>query len=420
MGILRFLFESIYLSVKLYYNALQITLDDLLSLLGLKMYDLRARNITWFHSAKNLSSLTHQNITFVKTNTTHGNRLADPTLSDGLGTGTCLAWLDASLSSGQSLKLFVKIPPKDFFNRLFLTTFGVYQNEFNFYENVAGSRFVPAGLHPKVYFARMRSTRFALVLEDLLSKDAQFPTILDPCPVQRARLVIRTLAQLHSVNWGSPPASIWSDQNRPRFLTIIAKSTLATIQKKFHNELIPRDIETAYLRFVDNFDEVRRQWSAETLTMVHGDTHIGNMHFFGPGAGDFMGLHDWQCVAQEPGMRDIGYFMMSSLSIEMLEANEEALLQLYVDEVNKARSASSSSSFSRHCDKDNAPMTIEEARRMYRSLSWWTLAAWIISAGASNLMPDAMSVTSLSRIVSAMRRIGSIRELDNMLNKKNE
>lgn len=52
------------------------------------------------------------------------------------GTGTSRFKLDAFLKSGQKLALFVKLPTESLFERVFLTLFQVYDNEFNFYAKV--------------------------------------------------------------------------------------------------------------------------------------------------------------------------------------------------------------------------------------------------------------------------------------------
>lgn len=52
------------------------------------------------------------------------------------GTGTVRFGLVAHLDDGTKLHLFVKTPTGSLFERVFLTVFRVYDNEFNFYANV--------------------------------------------------------------------------------------------------------------------------------------------------------------------------------------------------------------------------------------------------------------------------------------------
>lgn len=52
------------------------------------------------------------------------------------GTGTVRFGLIAYLEDGTKLHLFVKTPTGSLFERVFLTVFRVYDNEFNFYANI--------------------------------------------------------------------------------------------------------------------------------------------------------------------------------------------------------------------------------------------------------------------------------------------
>jgi aminoglycoside phosphotransferase (APT) family kinase protein len=89
------------------------------------------------------------------------------------------------------------------------------------------------------------------------------------------------------------------------------------------NLLIPLEIEEGYQRFIHSYETIRACWSSEVLSLVHGDTHIGNMHFY-PKTNQkevSLGFHDWQCVAAEHGLRDVGYFLLTSLESDHLEGN---------------------------------------------------------------------------------------------------
>jgi hypothetical protein len=370
----------------------------------------------WYLTAKNLSSILGEEIARVEVNPQHGHRLNDAEISAGLGSGTSFCWLQVTLAKDNSiLNLFLKTSADDFFKSLFLTIFGVYSNELNFYEKIAPLNCLPNDLYPQVYYSKMKRTQFLLILDDILAKNVSFPTILDNCSTDRAQLVVSSLARIHARNWGHPPDAIWNDQNRPLFLSVIALETLQKIQKRYEKKpLISVEMECAYRRYIDNYDQIRKRWSAEVLTLVHGDTHIGNMHFY-PSTSDGsqelrMGFHDWQCVAQEHGMRDVGYFLLSSLDSDALEANdcelERKLLETYLTELNLQLTLTNPS-----CTL----LTYSDLWRLYQELSWWTLTAFLISAGAADLMPDPMIRASLQRITRGMERIGAIDSLEKIL-----
>jgi thiamine kinase-like enzyme len=425
----KLFFELSYLTLKFSSCVIQSLYDSFLSYLLPFSFNPLGKSFVWFLSAKNLSRILKKKIIRVELNPTHGNRLNDLDIQSGLGTGTSFGWIHATelLESGKevSLNLFIKLPTNDFFKSIFLTMFGVYSNELNFYQSLVSSTnekdsphcssmtcVVPEDLYPKVYYAKMKRTNFVLILDDILAKNVSFPTILEPCPIDRAILVMKSLGRLHAQNWNHPPNSIWNTANRPLFCSIIALETLKTIQKRYQTKpLIPPEIEGGYRKYIQSFETVRSCWSSEVLTLVHGDTHIGNMHFYPDQV--TMGFHDWQCVAQEHGMRDVGYFLLSSIESDVLEANncelERKLLELYISELNSHLIATKS-----HTPEPKL-LTYSEAWRLYRNFSWWTLTAFLISAGAGDLMPDPMIRVSLQRVTRGMKRINAIDALEQML-----
>jgi thiamine kinase-like enzyme len=417
MGGAKQLYEVCYLLVKITQYLCLAFIDYLEKFFYPK--NPLGKPLHWYLTAKNLSSILGQEVQTVEVNPKHGHRLNDAEILAGLGSGTSFCWLQITLKNNSILNLFLKTSTNDFFKSLFLTIFGVYSNELNFYQQIISLNCLPKDLYPQVYYSKMIRTQFLLILDDILAKNVSFPTILENCSKERAELVIRSLARVHAMNWGHPPESIWNDRNRPLFCSVIALETLQKIQKRYQpNPLLSVKMECAYRKYIENYETIRRRWSREVLTLVHGDTHIGNMHFYPSSSsaspsGDQelqMGFHDWQCVAQEHGMRDVGYFLLSSLDSDALEANdcelEKKLLENYLTELNSQLTQTNSS-----C----ALLTYPEVWRLYQELSWWTLTAFLISAGAGDLMPDPMIRTSLQRITRGMVRIGAIESLDTQI-----
>ena len=107
------------------------------------------------------------------------------------GTGTSRSWLRVD----GALDLFVKLPSPTLVERVFLTVFGVYDNELNFYrlllEDEAVRDKVPHGLFARCYANRRRLGRFALCLEDLSQRPGiDFPSVKSPHPPGRVEAVL--------------------------------------------------------------------------------------------------------------------------------------------------------------------------------------------------------------------------------------
>ena len=61
-------------------------------------------------------------------------------------------------------------------------------------------------------------------------------------------------------------------------------------------------------------------------TLIHGDTHSGNLFV----DGDRTGFFDWAVVGRAPGMRDVAYFLCNSLPVETRRAEQFNLLARYL------------------------------------------------------------------------------------------
>ncbi|KAJ1456914.1 kinase-like domain-containing protein [Pelagophyceae sp. CCMP2097] len=317
------------------------------------------------------------------------------------GTGTARSWLRLSTSSGADARVFVKLPASTFFERVFLTVFGVYKNELGFYRALRDDAALAKKLSA-VSFAKAHAAeavfggRFVLVLEDLAERGAEFPTVASKHPRPRVEAVLRSLANLHAPFFGRPPPHVWTDASRPPFLRIISDETLKNVLKRFPGLLPPLVLET-YELFLANYEAVRRHWSEGVLTLVHGDAHLGNM-FFANGA---VGFYDLQCVAAEHPFRDVAYHLCSSCDSDDLALNEQHYVSYYVSQLNAAAGLQ--------------VLTFEAAWAAYRIHALWACCAFVLCSGASELFESKMAKLTIRRICAAMVRLDTRGALDDVL-----
>jgi len=269
----------------------------------------------------------------------------------------------------------------------------------------------PKELFSKVFHASTRGHRFCLVLEDVSRDGSEFPGIMDPHPRERVEKVVESLSTLHAAFWERVPQGVWVDEwscrrtvpptpgpNRPIFRRIIAETTLDQFEAGYPG-LMSQELAAAYRRFIANFPTVRRSWSSGKLTMAHGDSHVGNMFFTPTGK---CGFFDMQCVSAEPAMRDLTYHLICSYDKDSLARDEKDIIQSYVQKLNtklQQRGVTDRLSF-------------EDAWEEYRSLSWWAMAAWVISHGLGS---KDTTIVSCGRVCTAMMRIDAIGKLDVIL-----
>jgi aminoglycoside/choline kinase family phosphotransferase len=68
-------------------------------------------------------------------------------------------------------------------------------------------------------------------------------------------------------------------------------------------------------------------WTGPGATVVHGDTHIGNLFL----DGDRVGFFDWGVIHLSPPLRDVSYLLQMAMQPEDRLAHEQELLRHYLD-----------------------------------------------------------------------------------------
>ena len=79
--------------------------------------------------------------------------------------------------------------------------------------------------------------------------------------------------------------------------------------------------------YIAHHDELQRLWHEGPHTVIHGDTHIGNL-FLDEGR---VGFLDWGIINVNTPMRDISYLLTMAMSIDDRRAHERDLLRFYLD-----------------------------------------------------------------------------------------
>jgi aminoglycoside/choline kinase family phosphotransferase len=129
------------------------------------------------------------------------------------------------------------------------------------------------------------------------------------------------------------------------------------------------------------------------LTLVHGDSHLGN--FFETGSE--MGMLDFQGAHWSHAIRDVQYFLINSMRPELLAQNEEELVAGYAQEVTRL----------------GLPLAAEEAWEKYRAFSFQTLMTAVVSLGLGSFTDsDEVMRAMLERSVAAIERLDVAAWLD--------
>ncbi len=297
--------------------------------------------------------------------------------------------------------VYVKLPCEELATRSFANTLGFWPLETYFCQHVAGH--IPIRV-PKVYVAAKRGARFVLILENLheipgarlfINRDMAAGTT-----PERAARVLDSFAEMHAHFWG------WSATERERILpadfntftapkwrgvTRALNASALTPARKAAPELVSeRLVETCQLA-LDRWDRVLEAWYRGPLTLVHGDSHLGNCFEYPEGEGRRVGMIDFQAVHWSKGMRDVQYFLINSLEPDVLAANDEALIRGYCE------------ALARH----GVRLDFDEAWEQYRAFSYQTLMVGVVPLGLSSLTERSETVLAVTRRgAAAVERLG--------------
>jgi hypothetical protein len=220
---------------------------------------------------------------------------------------------------------FLKLLPLDPERRELINRTGMGRREALFYRTLADR--VPMRV-PRPYVAQLDEAtgEFVLLIEDLANTDCTFPDPPVGLTVQQARLALRDYAELH--------VRYEDDQRRKREAGWVERmprgsdfgpSMLQYGLDHHRNRLSDAFAEMAEL-YIAQQSDLEDAWDRGGVTVLQGDSHIGNM-FVDDGHPGFL---DWGLIQLGTPMRDVGYFLIMTLSPESRRRHERELIELYL------------------------------------------------------------------------------------------
>lgn len=211
----------------------------------------------------------------------------------------------------------------------------IYANEVDFYNRLRPEMVIEAPLGLGGQFDSATSN-YVLVMEDITSRGAFFPSIMDDFSVANVQAVLDTLARLHARYWESPRFATdlaWVQTHLAGDVETLMDGLIRDgirgeiAKEKFKRELIGR-MGTSEEALHAGVAAVKRHQATLPQTLLHGDTHIGNVYLLPDGTG---GLYDWQISVRGFAMHDVVYHITTALPIETRRRAERELLGYYRD-----------------------------------------------------------------------------------------
>ena len=307
------------------------------------------------------------------------------------GTAT-RARLDVTGARGLPRTAFVKLAPTRPAERFFNRFMDLAHNEAQVYRHLHRDL---SNVMPDLYGAASDGRGHAVViLEDLADRDAVFTPLATGATTAQALAVAAALATVHQKFWKSPRfdddlAYLSPARSRNTRLGPHSWHLLRTIPKEF-NDVVPQEVrnETKWL--------IKQRWSVAALmrtyphTLLHGDTHLGNICF----VGDRPILFDWQVASCGPAIKDLAYFAATSVDSDTRRAIDTDLVRTYVETLNA---------------DGTTRLTFDDAWDSYRLFAFTGyIAAGVTAAFGRRLQGEAPTRAGLDRAVQALRDFDSL------------
>ena len=142
---------------------------------------------------------------------------------------------------------------------------------------------------------------------------------------------------------------------------------------------MPDAVRRLTTSYVEHHDDLAEIWRSLPSTVVHSDCHLGNTYALADGRA---GLYDWQAVQRTNGLVDVAAFMMTSIPTEMRRAEEQHLLERYLDRLAAEGAGNRAPSFA-------------EAWDLYRLLALEPWMASLLTIVIGGIIPeDVMEVVA--------------------------
>ncbi|MFO0689178.1 MAG: phosphotransferase [Myxococcota bacterium] len=253
------------------------------------------------------------------------------------------AWLRVRLAepAGVPESLFCKLLPVEPARRAAIAATGMGLREARFYAELAPLLKLRV---PRAFVARSDAGdgRFVLLLEDLRLAGCTVSSGPESVPPDAAADALADLADLH-VRYEDPgrrareagfvkPPDPPSDYGSTRLAFALAR----------RRDGFGEAFAEASRLYVDHQPALHALWAAGPSTVIHGDTHIGNLFFDPAGAAapesarvasaavGRVGFLDWGMLVVSTPLRDVAYFLQMALSVEDRRREERRLLDHYL------------------------------------------------------------------------------------------
>ncbi|TDZ39477.1 hypothetical protein C8035_v003328 [Colletotrichum spinosum] len=238
-------------------------------------------------------------------------------------------------------------------------TVSLAQREADFFTKIAPG--VQNMIFPKGWWSDTSEDQGIAIMSDLVHDGCTFPPEVASYSVETVKNSIEQLAGLHAQFWGQDEEDHpWIWNNYDPAIRFMSASWDEVVREPGRPKLPDHLMDGA--RCNEALDRYFTERNPRFRTLLHGDTHIGNVYFLPDGRNGFL---DWSAFHFGSCFHDVVYHVTAMLSVEDRRAHELRILDHYLETLHFLGGPK----FDRHHD----PEVMLEYRR-----SFMTNVIWLI------------------------------------------
>ncbi|KAI1458925.1 aminoglycoside phosphotransferase [Annulohypoxylon moriforme] len=228
--------------------------------------------------------------------------------------------------------------------------------EANFFAKIAPS--IKHMDYPRGWWGGTTDKQGIAIMSDLAYEDCSFPSEAASYSVEKAMDGAAQIAGLHAQFWGKSQDDYpWISNDYDVAMKFIAEPWDSVVRQPGRPKLPEYLMDGARVKRAQDKYYARR--NPKFRTLLHGDTHLGNVYFTSEGHTRFL---DWSAFHFASCFHDLVYFVSTILTVEDRRAHEMEILDHYLATLHRLGGP--------RFDRDNEELMIEYKRSYMTNIIW--------------------------------------------------
>ncbi|OTA93917.1 hypothetical protein M434DRAFT_395159 [Hypoxylon sp. CO27-5] len=235
-------------------------------------------------------------------------------------------------------------------------TLSLVQREAEFFERIAP--IIKHMGYPKGWWGGKTDKQGIAIMSDLTHEGCTFPPDVASYSLKKALDGAAQIAGLHAQFWGKSQEDYpWIWNNYDPAMKAIVEPWDSVVREPGRPKLPEYLMDGARIKRAQ--DKYYAKRNPKFRTLLHGDTHLGNVYFTAEGHTRFL---DWSAYHFASCFHDLVYFMSSMLTIEDRRAHEMEVLDHYLETLHKLGGPK--------LDRNDEELMVEYKRSYMTNIIW--------------------------------------------------